>query len=154
MHRENLRSKHPPERRAAPTNSNAFPEQNSKVHAIDDIIATEISGWLFGSAFKFVELILVDAVPSSTDTPPVEALAGTGVDNGPIDPDPPEALSPKTPFCVFESELASCHAGMLGRPKLGRAGAGDVEEGKLGPRLRRRAFSDLSSCCNSARELL
>lgn len=42
MHRENLRSKHPPERRAAPTNSNAFPEQNSKVHAIDDIIATEI----------------------------------------------------------------------------------------------------------------
>lgn len=93
-----------------------------------------------------MELALPDAVPSSTGTPPVEALAGTGVDNGPTGPDPLDEVSPKTPFWAVEMVFASCQAGMLGRPKLGRAGDGDVEEGKLGPRLRRRAFKDLSSC--------
>ena len=56
------------------------------------------SGWLRGSEFKFVELPLADAAPSRTGTPPVEALAGTGVDSGPTEPEPLEELSPNTPF--------------------------------------------------------
>ena len=45
-----------------------------------------------------MELPLADAAPSRTGTPPVEALAGTGVDSGPTEPEPLEELSPNTPF--------------------------------------------------------
>lgn len=53
-------------------------------------------------------------------------------------------------LCV-EDPLANCHAGIDGFP--GRIGVeGPVD--KPGPRLRRRAFNDLSSCCSSARDWL
>lgn len=42
--------------------------------------------------------------------------------------------------------LASCQAGMVGLP---RAGRGDDGVDIVGARVRRRAFRDLSSCCNS-----
>lgn len=46
---------------------------------------------------------------------------------------------------------ASCQDGIDGRPtKLG-TGDGDGVA-KLGPRLRRSAFNDLSSCCSSPRD--
>lgn len=45
---------------------------------------------------------------------------------------------------------ANCHAGIDGLPESGNGDEGVL--GKLGPRLRRRAFRDLSSCCSSARD--
>ena len=51
---------------------------------------------------------------------------------------------------VVEGELASCHAGMDGRPVRGR---GDTGVLVVGPRLSSRAFSDFNSCCSSARDI-
>ena len=52
----------------------------------------------------------------------------------------------------LELVSASCHAGMVGRPKrLGRLGDG-VGDWKEGPRLMRSAFRDFNSCWSSARD--
>jgi hypothetical protein len=51
---------------------------------------------------------------------------------------------------VVEGELASCHAGMDGRPVRGRGDAGVL---MVGPRLSSSAFSDFNSCWSSARDM-
>lgn len=53
---------------------------------------------------------------------------------------------------LFNAVLASCQEGMTGRPTIGNGDDGVLEMDV--PRFSNRAFKDLSSCCNSARDWL